>query len=78
MVNEFCSENNISPLNTRLFKNKKGLTLKVASVETKSKSHTLKNGKILEVETGDFSYLLKKVVNNLTTAKKYASNDTEI
>ena len=72
-IDEFCQREEISPLNTRLFKSADGKTfdLRIASHlndATKMpylKSYSLDNGITVNVTAGDFSKFMAKVTDNI-------------
>jgi dipeptidyl-peptidase-3 len=79
-VDEFCQSKNISPLNTRLFKDDKGnFELKICSFQKLDsmdylKEHDFKDRKIT-VTAMDFSEFMKDVVASMEEAVKYAANE---
>lgn len=83
LVDEFCIERKLSPLNTRLFKmGDKEFTLLVCSAfEDQSRfpmlgEHEFKDIKI-SVKAGHLSPFMLKVANYLKEAGKFAANDTQ-
>ncbi|GAA5943456.1 dipeptidyl-peptidase III [Sporobolomyces koalae] len=81
-VQEVCTENNISTLNTRLTKNSdSSFTLLIASVDssnTKLPKSPIKSDKHsfeLHIQLGDYSECLAKVNEALEQARKYAGDD---
>lgn len=77
-VDEFCQSLNLSPLNTRLFKTEDGkYELLITSAEQDQKElsqigkHTFKD-KEINVTAADFQEFMKKVVDNMQNALKYA------
>ena len=77
-LKEFQEEMKISPLNTRLVKlHENTYWLKLASAEKGKlpyvKTHEWKGLKVI-VENGEFSFIMKKMIDHLTEALKYADN----
>ena len=81
MIDEWCQEIKVSPLNTRLFKFKENeYELRVASqIEGKNfQNETFtKEGKTLQVRLGDFSNIMGPVVDYMRKALAYTSNDNQ-
>jgi len=73
-MNEFCKEQKISPLNTRLVKHEDGsLELKIASMKhnamiTPYLQEFKFKGKEIDVTAGDYSAFLNGVFDNLSLA----------
>ena len=84
-IDEFCQREEISPLNTRLFKSEDGQTfdLRIASYLNDSKkmpylkSYSLDNGITVNVSAGDFSKFMAKVTDNIEQAKHYTANPNQ-
>jgi len=79
LVNDFLTEQKLNPYNQRLFKvNEKHFTVCVASASTKreSETHAFRDC-VIDVEYGDFSEPLTKVVHHLREARKFAANDNQ-
>jgi dipeptidyl-peptidase-3 len=78
-VQELCTKNGISTLNTRLVKNSdSSFTLLIASIEKDTKVDTIKSDKFeLKLEYGDYSECLEKANEALERAKKYTSGDNQ-
>ena len=84
-MDEFCQANNISPLNTRLFKSQDGKTynLRVCSQHSSAektpylKTYALADGVTVNVTAGDFSAFMAKVVESMEQAEFYTSSPNQ-
>eukprot|EP01156_Anaeramoeba_ignava_P017962 Anaeramoba_ignava/a90457_317.p1 GENE.a90457_317~~a90457_317.p1 ORF type:complete len:695 (+),score=214.82 a90457_317:23-2086(+) len=79
LAQKFLDSIKLMPNTTRLFKNDEdgSFIIKMASVEKQEeKTFTFEEKKFI-LRYGDYSYLLKKMAENLTKAIDYASNETE-
>ena len=84
-IDEFCQTNNISPLNTRLFKSQDGKTynLRVCSQHASAektpylKTYALADGVTVNVTAGDFSAFMAKVVEAMEQAEFYTSTPNQ-
>lgn len=88
-VQKFMTTKNLSPYNTRLFKDSDGkFDLRLASMACSDKFdeddtiHELLGENVFEsrnikITRGDYSPLMKRIVSNLTNAKNYVANENE-
>lgn len=83
MVDEWCQEIGVSPLNTRLFKlSETEYELRIASsVADAAKTPYLKtyekDGKKLHVKGADFAEIMTKVAEEMKNAKEHANNENQ-
>ena len=84
MIDEFCQANNISPLNTRLFKlSETEYELRIASAVSDSqktpylKSYEHTGGIKVHVVAGDFSAIMVKVVDAMEKSLENVANDNQ-
>ncbi|KAI9255230.1 peptidase family M49-domain-containing protein [Phascolomyces articulosus] len=76
LVQEFLEEQQIEPLNTRVFKTDEGYKLVTASSKVaESRKYTLNDGKQLEISFGDFQEEMAKVAENIRQAAAYGANE---
>lgn len=74
LVSKFLEKENISGINTRVFKSDGSFTVWIASAETgKEKSYTYENVNIT-VKNGDFAASMASVAENLKKAGQYSAN----
>jgi len=90
LVQDFMKEQNISPYNTRLFKTEnEKLELRLASlalsekVDSQDSTHCLLKeytykDRSITITRGDYSGILKRVIEHLKLAKTYAANENEV
>ena len=84
-IGNFCQDNKISELNTRLFKSQDGKTfnLRVCSQHADAgktpylKSYELADGIKVDVTAGDFNTFMDKVVENLEQAEFYTASENQ-
>lgn len=83
-VDEFCQSKNISPLNTRLFKNEDGsFELKVCSAQTNSIADLPflgsyeHQGVRIEVTSGDYGSFMEDVVSHMKNALVSVANENQ-
>lgn len=83
LLDKFCQEHKISPLNTRLFKeeDEEGVryVLRIASAETKSgpQEYQLKDNVTVTVVNQDFADIMRTLTANIEQAKYYTEGDTQ-
>lgn len=77
LVDELLEVLNLEKLNTRIMKiDEKNFSVLIASINQNSTSHIFKGVKV-NIEYGDYSTILYKVVDQLALAKKYVANKVQ-
>ncbi|KAI7882816.1 dipeptidyl peptidase III [Mucor mucedo] len=80
LIQGFCEQEKIDPLNTRLFKDEQNnytLTVAAAEEQVPAKTYTLENGSTVHVTFTDFQACMKKVAQAIQQAIPYAANQTQ-
>jgi len=74
-VNQYLTHKNVSPLNTRAFKNLDGSYLvTLGSIDLEDAPFEEYNGKKFKIKKGEFSPFLAECNEYLREAKKYCAN----